>query len=221
MNWTEEQYEEYKRRQAASNQNMLANKNIKTSKYGTDARIPRTPKESDHQIKFMKELKNSDKYDYVTFFARHIPNGEYRDWKTGKLLKDMGVVRGVADIFIQLPNKKGKHGLFIEFKRDKTCVQSPDQERFQLECAVSGYEYVVVYNDLEAYNVLCSYEPIKPSDAQMQQLCELHDRIEASRENEKKREQKRKQLKKQLGMSPSERLPRSLTKQLYDDKRTI
>lgn len=70
-----------------------------------------------------------------------IPNGSRRDAITGKLLKDEGVIRGVSDLNLDMPNRF-YHGLRIEMKTP-TGVQSKEQKEFQFEVEKQGFRYIV------------------------------------------------------------------------------
>lgn len=73
-----------------------------------------------------------------------IPNGGRRDAITVKSLKDEGVIRGVADLMLAIPNGK-YHGLFIEMKT-ATGRQSKEQVLFQRMVEAQGYRYVVCHS---------------------------------------------------------------------------
>ena len=62
----------------------------------------------------------------------------------GKLakLKKMGLVKGVADLFIA-ESEKGYHGCFLELKVGKN-PQSPEQKQFEIAVTTRGYAYQVV-----------------------------------------------------------------------------
>lgn len=70
-----------------------------------------------------------------------IPNGSRRDAITGKLLKDEGVIRGISDLNLDIPNRF-YHGLRIEMKTP-TGTQSKEQKAFQKEVESRGYRYVI------------------------------------------------------------------------------
>ena len=58
-----------------------------------------------------------------------IPNGGARNAITGAMLKREGVKKGVFDVFIGWA-RNGKHGLFLEFKKQKGGTVTPEQEQF-------------------------------------------------------------------------------------------
>lgn len=81
---------------------------------------------------------------YPHLFARlfAVPNGGRRDGVTGARLKAEGVLAGVADLILLVPNA-GYHALLIEMKTPKG-RQSESQKAWQQEvCAEGEYKYVV------------------------------------------------------------------------------
>lgn len=82
-------------------------------------------------------------YQYIEFrgclFA--VPNGGARDAVTGRILKMEGVVAGVADLILLVPNKH-HHALLIEMKTEKG-RQSPSQREWQKNIEQYNYKYVI------------------------------------------------------------------------------
>lgn len=72
------------------------------------------------------------------YYCFAIPNGGRRDKVTGAMLKKEGVLAGVADIEILLPNGKA---IFIELKNGKEGQQSKEQKSFENEVKLRGFEY--------------------------------------------------------------------------------
>lgn len=70
-----------------------------------------------------------------------VPNGSKRDAITGKALKDEGVLAGVSDLNLDVPNRF-YHGLRIEMKT-KSGRQQPSQKQFQINVEKMGYKYVI------------------------------------------------------------------------------
>lgn len=70
-----------------------------------------------------------------------VPNGGARDSVTGRILKLEGVVAGVADLILLVPNKH-YHALLIEMKTEKG-RQSPSQREWQKKVESVGYKYVI------------------------------------------------------------------------------
>lgn len=70
-----------------------------------------------------------------------VPNGGKRGKIEACILKEEGVVAGVADMLLLVPSG-GYHGLAIEMKTD-TGRQSPSQRQWQQLVEESGYRYIV------------------------------------------------------------------------------
>lgn len=70
-----------------------------------------------------------------------VPNGGARSAITGAILKSEGVLAGVADLLLLVPNKK-YHGLCIEMKTPKG-RQSPTQKQWEKAVTLQGYKYIV------------------------------------------------------------------------------
>ncbi len=80
-----------------------------------------------------------------------IPNGGKRDIRTAKRLKDEGVLAGVPDMFF--PHAAdGWHGLFIEMKRVKGGVISPQQKAIAKLLKSNGYKVEFAYGADDAYS---------------------------------------------------------------------
>lgn len=80
-----------------------------------------------------------------------IPNGGYRAPATAKRLKATGVKAGVPDVFLPVP-KGGAPGLWIEMKRTRGGVISPEQAEWIAGLAAHGHR-VVVARGFEAARV--------------------------------------------------------------------
>lgn len=74
----------------------------------------------------------------------HVPNGGSRDLYTAQRLKAEGVIPGVADLVLFIPNKT-YHALFIELKI-KPNKQSAHQKEWQKIVEANNYQYVIVYS---------------------------------------------------------------------------
>ena len=72
-------------------------------------------------------------------FCFAIPNGGQRSAITGAILKKEGVLAGVADLIVILPNKL----FFIELKNGTRGRQSKSQEEFQMNVEKLGFTYEV------------------------------------------------------------------------------
>ena len=77
------------------------------------------------------------RFNHVFCFA--IPNGGRRDAATGAMLKKEGVLAGVADLEIIMPNRV----IFVELKNGKAGRQSGEQKWFEREVKCRGIEYYV------------------------------------------------------------------------------
>lgn len=68
-----------------------------------------------------------------------IPNGGSRNILEAKKLKETGLLRGVSDLIVILPNKI----LFIELKIEKG-IQSDVQKEFERRVTVLGFKYYLI-----------------------------------------------------------------------------
>lgn len=84
-----------------------------------------------------------------------IPNGGARDVITGARLKAEGVLPGVADLMLAVPNKK-YHGLFVEMKTD-TGRQQKSQRDFQYAILRKGYHYEICRSKQEFIHTIETY----------------------------------------------------------------
>ena len=86
-----------------------------------------------------------------------VPNGGARSAITGAILKSEGVLAGVADLLLLVPNEK-YHGLCIEMKTAKG-RQSTTQKQWERAVTLQGYKYIVCrsFTDFvkEINNYLC------------------------------------------------------------------
>jgi hypothetical protein len=73
-----------------------------------------------------------------------VPNGGHRSKAQAGKLKAEGVVPGVADLILFVPNTVS-HALLIEMKTP-TGRQSPNQAAWQKAVSEQGYHYAVVRN---------------------------------------------------------------------------
>lgn len=82
------------------------------------------------------------KYPTLSKLMFSVPNGGTRNKREAVSLKEEGLLAGVSDLVIAIPNKEN-HGLFIEFKTSKG-VQSSSQREFMQSVRGQGYRYEVV-----------------------------------------------------------------------------
>lgn len=85
-----------------------------------------------------------------------IPNGGKRDIRVAIKLREEGVKAGVPDIFLPIP-RGGKHGLYIELKRQKYGKVSADQLLWLDALMHQGYACAVCHGWLAAKQVIEEY----------------------------------------------------------------
>lgn len=85
-----------------------------------------------------------------------IPNGGHRHPAEAARLKLEGVRAGVPDLFLPVP-AGGKHGLFIEMKREKGGRLSPEQKDWLTFLQAQGYEAQCCAGYFEAMSVVFAY----------------------------------------------------------------
>lgn len=110
--------------------------------------------ESQHQRALFEWIRTQEKRDkrYSKIFA--IPNGGKRDKMTAINLKREGVLSGVWDIFVPIP--QGVFGgLFIEMKVGSNKL-TDNQKRFK-DGLETSYKFEVCYSWIEAKEVIEDY----------------------------------------------------------------
>jgi VRR-NUC domain len=117
----------------------------------TVVKLP-TPLEAKEQ----EALIRWSQYHKLGEYLFAIPNGGLRDKRTARRLKLQGVKPGVSDLFFAYPCN-GKHGLFIEIKRQGTGKLTKEQKEFMDRCLSVGYEAKVAYGWKEAVYILQTY----------------------------------------------------------------
>jgi hypothetical protein len=108
--------------------------------------------EASHQRAFMQWLSYHPHIGQATF---HIPNGGFRNAREAANLKRQGVLSGVPDIFVAVPNLPYS-GLFIEFKAGKNPL-TKNQKTVIERLLKNGYQCKVCYSWFEARDVLKDY----------------------------------------------------------------
>lgn len=103
--------------------------------------------EHDLQVRIVNYLR------WNHFYVFAIPNGGRRDAATGRKLKDEGVLAGVADLEILLPDGKA---VFVELKTPWG-VQSDAQKAFENEVKLRGYTYLLWRSAKDAEAFVKSY----------------------------------------------------------------
>ena len=87
-------------------------------------------------------------YPYLVIYA--VPNGGSRNVREAQRLKAEGVLAGVADLVVLLPQGKS---LYIEMKVKGNC-QTDNQKDFQKKVTILGHTYVVCYTFEEFQQVI-------------------------------------------------------------------
>lgn len=85
-----------------------------------------------------------------------IPNGGARHIGTALKLKAEGVMPGVSDLFLMIPNN-GHHGLFLEMKKEKGAKLQQNQLEFLNLAESMGYAAEVAYGFEEAQEIIKKY----------------------------------------------------------------
>lgn len=88
-------------------------------------------------------------------YVLHIPNESKRSPRYGKLLKDMGMRKGVADLFIAIP-RNGYHGAWIEIKTDKGRA-TPEQKIFLEDMKKMNYHGCITHGIDETIKAIEDY----------------------------------------------------------------
>lgn len=94
-------------------------------------------------------------YPHLAGLLFAIPNGGARDAVTGRMLKEEGVLAGVADLFLSVP-ANGLHGLYIEMKTQKGVV-SDKQKAFADNVMGMGYGWEVCRSADDFCRVVAGY----------------------------------------------------------------
>ena len=114
------------------------------------------PRHEEHNLQ--TACVNWFRWQYPTFSKMLIavPNGGRRDAVTGAMLKAEGVLAGVADLILLIPNRR-YHSLLIELKT-KSGTQSKAQKEWQQEVERLGYsKYILVRSIDEFINAINDY----------------------------------------------------------------
>ena len=118
--------------------------------------VRKPPSDEEHRIQVSCVRWFRMKYPHLSPRLFAVPNGGRRDGITGARLKEEGVLAGVADLILLVPNAD-YHALLIEMKTPKG-RQSESQRAWQR--AVAGnddYLYVVVRSLEEFIKVIEEY----------------------------------------------------------------
>ena len=91
----------------------------------------------------------------------HVTNEGKRSYVQGKQLVKGGLVKGVADLILFIPNKDF-HALCIEMKtQSKSSKQTTEQKEWQTLVETQGYKYVICRSLDDFINEINSYLPEK------------------------------------------------------------
>lgn len=112
----------------------------------------KAPTEHEEQVNLFRWFRM--RHDGMVMYA--IPNGGARNSITGARLRDEGVLAGVPDIFLPCPSG-GKHGLYIEMKRQKGGRVSAPQKAVMQALRMQGYEVAVCHGWQEARDYIEQY----------------------------------------------------------------
>ena len=112
-------------------------------------------KVSEHQEQVMLINWWRMQYKQYKYHLWAIPNGGSRHIVTAVNLKAEGVLAGVSDLFLMIPNTK-YHGMFIEMKA-KTGKVSDSQKEFMAAASSMNYLAVVCYGFEEAKEEITKY----------------------------------------------------------------
>jgi hypothetical protein len=110
---------------------------------------------SEHQEQVMLITWFRMQYKQYKYHLWAIPNGGSRHIVTAVNLKAEGVLAGVSDLFLMIPNSK-YHGMFIEMKA-KTGSVSDKQKEFMAAASSMNYLAVVCYGFDEAKTAITNY----------------------------------------------------------------
>lgn len=95
-------------------------------------------------------------YPEYSYLLIAIPNGGKRNIETARTLKREGVVAGVADMLLLVPNQY-RNILAIEMKAGKNTL-TPAQEQWKLEFErFAAHKYVICRSFDDFMNVINSY----------------------------------------------------------------
>ena len=108
------------------------------------------PSESEEQRRFVVEIK----LNYKDFIVFAIPNGGTRNKIEGMRLKNEGVLSGIPDLQIIMPNKQM---VFIEMKKQKGGRLSDIQKEIISKINKNGFDVIIGYGYLDALEKFKNY----------------------------------------------------------------
>lgn len=100
-------------------------------------------------------------YARFVYLLFHPANGGFRNPKEAAILHGMGVVSGVSDLILLIPNLEF-HGLCIEIKtpaqyRTKNHGQSDNQIMFEKWVKAAGYDYQIATSVEQFIDIVSAY----------------------------------------------------------------
>jgi len=108
------------------------------------------PSESEEQRRFVIEVK----LNYKDFIVFSVPNGGSRNKIEASRLKNEGLLAGVPDLCVLMPNSKM---VFIEMKKQKGGVISNNQKKLINQINKNGFDVIIGYGYLDAISKFESY----------------------------------------------------------------
>ena len=162
-NWTEEEYAAY----------VIRNKQA-TAQAKPAAPVQKSepiPTENEEQAHLFREAAlHVDQYPELALIFS-IPNGSYKSGSAQRLFKATGLKRGVPDLMLPCHRPRAnpaaattdKHplatyaGLFLEIKRTRGGVVSPEQAGWIANLEAQGYRACVCYGWEAAWNLIVRY----------------------------------------------------------------
>jgi hypothetical protein len=151
MHFRDRQDRRVSKRYMASVDALYGDGQIKTpSKPKTAPAAPNCPTEDQEQFALVKWLRLKGIPHY------HIPNQRQANVAYGVKLKALGVSKGIPDIVIPKA-RKGHHGLYIELKRTKGGIVSPEQKDWIRLLTTEGYLATVAYGAEDAIKIITEY----------------------------------------------------------------
>jgi hypothetical protein len=123
-------------------------------KYGKQAKRKRQKIEELLQIRCISWFRSEYPQYAMNYFA--VGNGGSRNAIEGANLKRAGVLAGVSDTILLVPNPY-YHGLCIEFKKDYKSKQTDNQIAFQEAVDKRNYGYSVIHDFEDFKKLIKSY----------------------------------------------------------------
>lgn len=111
--------------------------------------VRKPPSDEEHRIQVSCVRWFRMAHPQLAYRLFAVPNGGRRDGVTGARLKEEGVLAGVADLILLVPNSD-YHALLIEMKKPKG-RQSESQKAWQRAVAGNGDYLYVVCRSLEEF----------------------------------------------------------------------